>query len=154
MKNLLLLSSMIILLFGCSSNTKTEYSEVLHEKAVVVTLIFSPSEHRTNITNTAFGNDDDDILGTDWNGNMGLKISKNYQLTSTTIPEKYGVVFQCQHGTFTVEGSQQKHNVLYKKLQGNVKDTVDILYKEEYLVTYDENDKTKVLTGNWLIWTS
>jgi hypothetical protein len=145
MKKLLLLSTAILFLVGCS-NTKTEYSEVLHEKAVIVTLIYSPSEHRTELTNTAFNTNDDDIIGTDWNGDLGIKVSKNYQLTSTTIPEKYGVVFQCQHGTFTVEGSEQKHKILYNKLKKNVGDTTNVIYKEEYLVTYDDKDEKKVVS--------
>lgn len=142
MKKLFLLFA-VALVIGCS-NVKTEYSEVLHERAVVVTMIYSPSEHRTEITHTAFGNGSG-FIGTDWDGNAGIKISDDYQLTSTTIPEKYGVVFQCQHGTFTVDGSDQKHRVLYQKLLKNVRDTVDVLYKEGYYVTYDDKDEKKVV---------
>ena len=140
MKKIILLIFPLILLSGCI-HTETEHSGVLHEQATIVTLIYSPSEHKTELTNTAYSTNNDDLIGTDWDGNTGIKISDNYQITSTTIPEKYGVVFQCQHGTFTVEGSEQKHKVLYDKLRSNIKDTVDVLYKEKYLVTYDDKDK-------------
>lgn len=141
MKKLLMFLPILFFVFSGCIHTETEYSDVLHEKAVIVTLIYSPSEHKTELTNTAFSTNGDNMVGTDWNGNTGLRISKNYQLTSTTIPEKYGVVFQCQHGTFTVEGSDQKDRILHDKLHGNIKDTVEILYKEQYLVTYDDKDK-------------
>jgi hypothetical protein len=149
MKKLFLFSIVTALIAGCS-NAKTEYSDVLHEKAVIVTLIYSPSEHRTEITETVMDDFNSPLHGTDWNGNKGIKLGEidgsQIQLTSTTIPEKYGVVLQCQHGTFTVEGSKPKHKILYQKLQRNVGDTVDVLYKEAYSVTYDKNDKSKVLS--------
>ena len=109
----------------------------------MVTLIHSPSEHHTNLTQTAY--DNGSLMGTDYNGNTGMKIGKNLQVTTTTIPEKYGVAFQCEHGTFTVEGSETKHRVLYDKLYREVGDTVTILYKEEYLLTYETKNKERVL---------
>ncbi len=132
----------IAALFASCQDIRTESSDTMYEKATIVTLIYSPSEHKTEITQTAFGSKGMGI-GTDWNGNTGIKISKNYQITSTTIPEKYGVVFQCQHGTFTVEGSDQKYKVLSQKLSKEVGDTVNILYKEQYLVTYEKDKDGK-----------
>lgn len=156
MKKIILSLAIVATLTNCT-DVRTETSELKHETAVVVTMIYSPSEHKTEITRTAYNDinansllDEDDNLGlspimntgTDYNGNQGIKISKNHQITSTTIPEKYGVVFQCQHGTFTIEGSEQKHRVLYHKLYNSTRDTVDILYKEQYFVTYEEDKKT------------
>lgn len=138
----LILALPLIALFSCT-DVRTESSELLHEKAVIVTMIYSPSEHKTEITKTASKSFNSDMTGTDWNGNEGVRISKNHQITTTVIPEKYGVVFQCQHGTFTIEGSEQKHQVLYHKLYNSIRDTVDILYKEQYLVTYEEDKATK-----------
>jgi hypothetical protein len=153
MKKISLLLLSLTFLIGCI-RTETEYSDVLHERAVVVTLIYSPSEHKTELTNTAYSIGNNDMIGTDYSGNTGIRIGKNCQITSTTIPEKYGVVFQCQHGTFTVEGSDQKYKVLHDKLNGSVRDTVDILYKEMYSVTYEDKNKdgkdeitSKVLQG-------
>lgn len=138
-KNLLFI--LPILFIGCQ-DVRIESSETLREKAVIVTLIHSPSEHHTNITPTAFKTG---VLGTDFNGNTGLHIGSGMQITSTTIPEKFGVAFQCQHGTFTIEGNDSKHRVLYNKLIRNVGDTVNILYKEEYRVVYEEDEYGKKL---------
>ena len=132
----------IALLSSCS-DTEIQTSGILKEKAVVVTLIHSPSEHHTNVTQTAF--DQGGLMGTDYNGNSGVKIGKDLQITTTTIPEKFGVAFQCEHGTFTVEGSETKHKVLYDKFYREVGDTVTILYKEEYLLTYETKNKERVL---------
>lgn len=143
MKKLLSILVLVTILSSCT-DIRTEYSEIIHEKAIVVTLIYSPSEHHTELTHTAFPTmgDDEGMIGTDYNGNTGFRVNKNLQITSTTIPEKYGVVFQCQHGTFTIEGSEQKHEILYSKLLNNTRDTVEVLYKEQYTVTYEENKQT------------
>lgn len=134
----------IVLLSSCE-DTEIETSGILKEKAVVVTLIHSPSEHHTNLTTTAYDHGEDSFTGTDYNGNTGFKVSKNLQVTTTTIPEKFGVAFQCEHGTFTVEGSETKHKMLYDKLYREVGDTVTILYKEQYLLTYETKDKVRTL---------
>jgi hypothetical protein len=142
--------ALFVILFttGCS-NTKRETSDVMHERAVIVTLIYSPSEHHTHLGTTMMDDFNNPLGGTDYNGDHGIKIGKIHgetvQISESNVPERYGVVFQCQHGTFTVEGSDTKHRVLYNKLYNNVHDTVDVLYKEIYLVTYDKDDKTKVV---------
>lgn len=145
MKKIAILLTLSVVLFASCSNQKKEYSDVLHEKAIVVTLIYTPSEHKTELTKTMMDDFNNPLQGTDLNGNKGVKIGtingETVQITSSTIPEKYGVVFQCQHGTFTIEGSEQKHKILYQKLYNNIRDTVDVLYKEEYLVTYDDVNK-------------
>jgi hypothetical protein len=137
MKKIITLVS-IIALFSSCEDVREESSNVMNERAVVVTTLYSPSEHHTDITPTAF--DHGILVGTDYNGNQGIRLSKNLQITSTTIPEKYGVVFQCQHGTFTIEGSDQKYRILSQKLIRSVGDTVNILYKEQYSVTYEKKD--------------
>lgn len=146
-KILTLIALSFIFLVSCN-NTKTEYSPVLHEKCVIISLIYSPSEHHTQLTNTMMDDFNSPLTGVDINGNKGVKIGKmngrSVQITSTTIPERYGVVFQCQHGTFIVEGEKEKHKILYQKLYNNVHDTVDVLYKEVYTVTYDDKNKDGV----------
>jgi hypothetical protein len=132
----------IALLSSCA-DTEIQETPILKEKAVVVTLIHSPSEHKTELTQTAY--DHSSMMGTDYEGNTGFKVSKNLQVTTTTIPEKFGVAFQCEHGTFTVEGSETKHKVLYDKLYREVGDTVTVLYKEQYLLTYETKNKERVL---------
>lgn len=135
MKKLFLLLT-ILAFIGCKE-TKIEISEVLTEKATVIALMYSPSEHHTDIEYTA---SDIGGVGMDYDGNLGLKVGNNMQITSTTIPEKYGVAFQCTHGTFTVDGSEPKYQILYEKLLGSTGDTVNILYQEQYLVTYKERE--------------
>lgn len=167
MKKSLLILAIVSLFISCQ-DIRTETSELLHEKAVIVTSIYSPSEHKVEIKRTAYDNsnvlnnlsdeDDDDLLlnsgiiktGVDYDGNEGIKVGKNHQITSTTIPEKYGVVFQCKHSTFSIEGSEQKHRILYNKLMRNINDTVDVIYKEVYTVTYEEKDGKKVETSRVL----
>jgi len=148
MKKILLFLSLTLSLtsfFGCD-DVRTETSNILKERAIVVTLIHSPSEHNTELTSTMYHNDNS-IIGTDWNANSGIKLGRGVQLTSTTIPEKFGVAFQCQHGTFTVEGSETKHRVLYDKLSPMIGDTVSVMYKEIYTVTYQKvNSKDSVIS--------
>lgn len=141
MKNKIFLFGTALALMSCD-NVKTEYSNQLQEKAVIVTLIYSPSEHKTEITQTAYDGLGTGFVqtGTDFNGNTGVKINSTHQITSTTIPERFGVVFQCQHGTFTIEGTEQKYKVLYNKLLREQGDTVNILYKEEYAVKYGKKE--------------
>lgn len=142
MKKLLFILASAALLASCT-DTEIQTSDVLKEKATVVTLIHSPSEHHTDLTQTAYKTG---VMGTDYNGNQGIHIGNGVQITTTTIPEKFGVAFQCEHGTFTVEGSETKHKVLYDKLYKSVGDTVTILYKEEYLLTYEtKNDKRELV---------
>ena len=102
MKQLFLVLSSILLV-SCA-DTERLTTDILKEKAIVVTLIHSPSEHNTELTQTAFHNGD--LMGTDMNGNQGIKVGKNLQLTTTTIPEKFGVAFQCEHGTFNLSNAE------------------------------------------------
>jgi hypothetical protein len=146
MKNLFLILATIAFV-GCK-DTEMLTTDILKEKAVVVTLIHSPSEHNTELTQTAIHNGD--MMGTDMNGNQGIKVGNNMQLTTTEIPERFGVAFQCQHGTFTIEGSETKHRVLYNKLSREVGDTVTILYKEIYMLTYETKDKERKLISKVL----
>jgi hypothetical protein len=134
-KSKFLIIASLFALVSCA-DTETETTPVLTEKAVVVTLLFSPSEHNTEVTRTMY--DHGGYTGTDYNGNSGVKIGKDYQVTTTTVPERFGVAFQCEHGTFTVEGEETKHRVLYNKLAASVGDTVTILYQEHYLRTYEK----------------
>lgn len=139
MRKLTLFTGLILLItmIGCN-NTKREYSEVLHEDAIVVALIYSPSEHKISLEDNTY--DYDNRTVTQSGDKTKIRISDGVSVTSSTIPERFGVAFQCQHGTFTIEGTEQKHKVLYNKLINNLHDTVDVLYKQEYLVTYDDKN--------------
>ena len=91
-------------------------------------------------------------ISMDYNGDIGIGIGSGLQISSNEVPEKYGVVFKCQHGTFTSQGSDERHKELYNKLQNN--QGVDVTYKEIYRTTYDDIDGDgkndlveRVLTG-------
>jgi hypothetical protein len=130
-----LVLGLILSLTSCA-DTEIETTPILREKAVVVTTLYTPSEHRTEIRRTMV--DHGGFTGTDYNGNTGVKLGRNHQLTTTTIPERFGVAFQCEHGTFTVEGKETKHRVLHDKLIASIGDTVTILYQEHYIRTYEK----------------
>jgi len=130
-----LVLGLVLSLTSCA-DTEIETTPILREKAVVVTTLFTPSEHRTEIRRTM--HDHGGFTGTDYNGNTGIKVGKDHQLTTTTIPERFGVAFQCEHGTFTVEGEETKHRVLHDKLIASIGDTVTILYQEHYTRTYEK----------------
>ena len=101
--------------------TETQYSEVLHENATVDETIFSPSQHGTSVGPVM-----------SMNGNIHMAV------TSTHVPEVYGIVFHCQHGKFIVKGTDQFHKTLWSRLQRG--DSVTVDYKEIYEV--DKEAKT------------
>jgi len=148
MKKLLGILTIGLLFVGCA-DTEIERTGVLREKAVVVALIHSPSEHHTELTRTAYDHGTG-ITATDYNGNTGYKLNEHLQVTTTEITEKFGIAFQCQHGTFTVEGDQTKHMVLYNKLSQSVGDTVTVLYKEFYELTYEKVNGKRTLVNRSL----
>ncbi|HLD55008.1 MAG TPA: hypothetical protein VJB35_01985 [Candidatus Nanoarchaeia archaeon] len=136
-------------LTGCKE-IKTEVSNVLHEDAIVITKIYTPSRHDTDIELKAMNlMEEEEGFGSvsmDYDGDFGIGIGNGLQISSSEVPEKYGVVFKCQHGTFTSQGSDERHKELYRKLQDN--QGVDVTYKEIYRTTYDKNDLVeRVLTG-------
>src|SRR3989339_741911 len=142
-------------LTGCKE-IKTEVSNVLHEDAIVITKIYTPSRHDTDIELKAMNlMEEEEGVGSvsmDYDGDFGIGIGNGLQISSSEVPEKYGVVFKCQHGTFTSQGSDERHKELYRKLQDN--QGVDVTYKEIYRTTYDDIDGDgkndlveRVLTG-------
>ena len=140
-------------LTGCKE-VKTESSNVLHEDAIVITKIYTPSRHDTDIELKAMNlvGEGAGSISMDYDGDLGIGIEDGLQISFSEVPEKYGVVFKCQHGTFTSQGSDERHKELYRKLQNNQE--VDVTYKEIYRTTYDDIDGDgkrdlveKVLTG-------
>ncbi|HIG94074.1 MAG: hypothetical protein QT05_C0030G0012 [archaeon GW2011_AR13] len=140
-------------LTGCKE-VKKEISNVLHEDAIVITKIYTPSRHDTDIELKAMNlvGEGAGSISMDYDGDLGIGIEDGLQISFSEVPEKYGVVFKCQHGTFTSQGSDERHKELYRKLQNNQE--VDVTYKEIYRTTYDDIDGDgkrdlveKVLTG-------
>jgi len=118
--------------------THIEYSNVLQEDAEVVDVVYSPSRHGSG-AGPSFGMD------MDGNPTMGLAV------TSVSIPEKYAVVFKCQHGKFIVEGTDNEHKDLWERMvEGQ---DVDVTYKEIYEATYKDlnNDGKRDLVERKLV---
>lgn len=105
---------------GCQ-RIVTEYSEKKTEPAVVEDVIFTPSLHGSGVGPTFTGE-----------GDVGITF------TSVNIPEKYAVVFRCQHGKFVIQGTGEKYKKLWEHLVRNQEVTVH--YKEIYRVTYDGDE--------------
>jgi hypothetical protein len=139
----LMLSFAMFYIPGCDE-VKTEQSEVLHEEAEVANLIFTPSRHDIHIEekssfDTGIGVSDKASIGaTDIYGRKGVAVGDKV-ISSTDVPERYGVLFRCQHGTFVSEGPDVRHKTMWQTLKQGQK--VDVLYKEIYRCTYSDQDK-------------
>ena len=133
-----LVSVSLLFVNGCK-DIKTEKSDVMHEEGKVIVATHSPSRHDINIGKKMMDNPLD-LGATDYSGRSGIAVG-NVVISHTEVPEKFGVVFQCQHGEFTIEGSKPKHKALYNKLIGWQGKKVDITYMEMYRVTYEDKDE-------------
>jgi hypothetical protein len=128
----------LLAIAGCKEVVREE-SQILHEDAMVVERIYSPSRHNTSVGLTAVKVGGG--FGMDYRGNMGCRIGNGLQISSSTVPEKYGVMFKCQHGSFTSQGSDVRHKNLYQRLKTG--ELVDVTYKEIYRTTYEDVKGTK-----------
>ena len=118
-------------LMGCDRTRDYEErttSATLHEDARVVQTIYAPSRHGTG---------SDVSPGITTSGD----ISFTFVDVKVDLPEKYAVVFQCQHGKFIVEGTDKKYKNLQEKLNEN--DIVDVTYTEQYVDTIRHQKDTK-----------
>jgi len=97
-----------------------ETSDLLKEDAKVVCLIHTPSHHHSDI-------------------NVGINMDGGLTFTpiSINIPEKFGVVFECQHGKFTVYREE-----LFDKL--TLMQEVTISYKEIWRKQWTDNKVTEI----------
>lgn len=103
-----------IALAGCDARDgfpTTEYSPTLHENGKVINLTFLPS-----------GNGHASTVGISMSGNLVVGGG------SVHVPARYGIVFECEHGSFAIEGKEAE--AVWNKLR--VGDAVDIQYREEY----------------------
>jgi hypothetical protein len=125
----LILAAGLVGLVGCEGDIteKEEYSRVLHEDAKVEDVVFTPSRHGDG---SGFG------IGPtiDFDGNLGIAFSSSS--VDVNIPEKYAVVFECQHGKFIVQGTGAKHKELWSRLHEG--ELVDVSYREVYKRQYIE----------------
>ncbi len=122
----------ILAVAGCKS-VKTEYSAELHEDATIVNTAFTPSRHDVGIGIKAY---DVGGISYDYSGNPGIGLGKSgMQISSSTVPEKYAVLFQCQHGRFIIERKE-----IYDRFNGLEGRSVDVAYREVYQVTHEKQD--------------
>ena len=105
---------------GCE-RTKTENSEGLTEPATLIDLVYMPSRHGSGVGPT---------FGMTSGGDASIGIA----ITSVDIPERYAVVFRCQHGKFIIQSAKAKE--LWQRLKLNQEVTVS--YKEVYRTVYDD----------------
>lgn len=88
----------VIFLAGCQE-VRREYSDTLHEDAMIVETVYTPSRHDSKVGLTAFNAG---LTGVDYSGNFGIRLGGGLQISSVTVPEKFAVVFKCQHGQFII----------------------------------------------------
>lgn len=120
-------------LMGCDPREyRTETSALLHEEALVTKRVKTPAKHDIDIVPTI-----------DFEGNIGIGIDVD------DIPEKYAVIFKCQHGEFIIQGSENRYQSLYDRL--NEGDEVDVLYREVYKAVYDRSKAEKELIEKRLV---
>ena len=112
---------LLVFIFGCDFPERVS-SEMLTEDGTVVDTI-----HLAHHSDVNFG------PTINMNGDLGMA------MTSTSIPEQWGVVFRCQHGKFAIQGSRDKYKELWNRLDNG--DKVIIKYKEVYNVWKESGKK-------------
>jgi hypothetical protein len=145
-KNLKVLFLLLVLSFAfvaCGPYNKTvkEFSAILEEDATVVDLVYTPSRHGS-------GSGIGPTFDTD--GNLGIAFTN----ITVDIPEKYAIVFKCQHGKFIIECNTPERRKLWNDLDEGQK--VKVKYREAWLVTYrvEKKEKTpiaKALKDYWFL---
>ena len=137
-----LVCGVTLLLAGCQE-VEQEYSETLHEDAAIVEAVYTPSRHDSQVGLTAIKTGP---MGIDYGGNFGLRLGGGLQISRVTVPEKFAVVFKCQHGQFII--SQKE---VYEKFKDHKGKTVDVAYREVYRTTYDTKDGEKQVVDRALV---
>ncbi|MBI1957504.1 MAG: hypothetical protein HYS44_03570 [Candidatus Niyogibacteria bacterium] len=128
---------LVFSLVACK-RTREEYSPVMHESGTVLQAVYTPSTHRTELGVTAF---ETGPLGMDYSGNPGISLGNGMQISQVTVPEKFAIVFRCEHGEFIITRKD-----VYEQLKNFQGRAVDIEYREVYRVVYEEQDgKEQVL---------
>lgn len=133
MRNIIVTLVCLVTLFlvGCQE-VKQEFSGNLIEDAVIVEAVYTPSSHDRKLGLTAFKLGP---LGVDFSGNSGLRIGGGLQVSGVTVPEKFAVVFKCQHGKFIITQKE-----VYEKFKDHEGEKVEVLYREIYRTTYEKKD--------------
>ena len=104
-----------VFLTGCDLPV-TEYSKMLTESGEVYDVAYVPRGHGS-----------DTAIGFNTGKGGGMTVTP----VSVTIPERYAVVFKCEHGKFVITGDKAK--ALYYRLERGQR--VSIYYRIIYKVT-------------------
>jgi len=137
-----LLVAIVFVTTGCTE-VKTEFSPTIHEDAVIVSAVHTPARHDVGLGMTAM---DTGVGHMDFNGNMGVPIGGGMQISSVETPEKFAVVFRCQHGEFIIQRRE-----IYDRFHNLIGSTADVTYREEYRVTYEKREGVKEVTDRVLV---
>ncbi len=112
---------------GCKYHEeKRELSDILHEEARVVDVVYTPPRHGSG---SGIG------PTIDFSGNIGISITD----VDVEIPPAYAVVFECQHGKFISQGTDETHKKLWDKLKEGQR--VEVTYRELFDSVYEDPDK-------------
>jgi hypothetical protein len=127
----------IAALAGCDRQiVRQTFSEEMREPAKVIQPVYTPERHGSGSSSgTTF----------DMDGNIGVHFSDVDVHTKAV----YGVVFECQHGNFVSQGTDERHEDLWKRMrQGS---NVTITYREVYSDTIQVTDGKETLLGRGLV---
>lgn len=105
------LTALFAILCLCGCGTPDEFSETMTEAGEVYDVAFIPAGHGH-----------DTAIGFNTGKDGGMTITP----IDVNIPERYAIVFKCQHGKFVIDGKKAKG--LYQKLDRG--DKVTISYRE------------------------
>jgi len=104
MRRCLLSVACLVLLAACEREV-TQYTHPKAESAIVVELAFVPAGHGSGV---------------------GITTGGQLAVSAVDIPARYAIVFQCEHGTFAIQGAQ--HVPLWKRLHKGQR--VAVQYRE------------------------
>jgi len=135
-KNLRWVLALVVLFLAFSAcgpweDTVKENSEILEEDAVVVDLVYTPSRHG-----------DGSGVGLTTGGDLA------FVSTSVDIPEKFAIVFKCQHGKFIIDCNTPERKKLWIDLDEGQK--VKVKYREVWKVKYEIYKKQKKMLSRTL----
>lgn len=130
MRAIVLLS--VLLMNGCDKAPRTEYSPMLTEPGEIYDTAYVPAGHGH-----------DTAIGYNLGEGGGLTITP----VDVEIPERYAVIFKCQHGKFVIDGHKAKR--LYERFDRG--DKVTIQYREIIrVVTRDGVESRSVVDLDFL----
>jgi|GEM_PF-2567255 len=131
------------IMVGCyGPQTVEERSPVLHENGRVTQLTYVPATRSSRISPTLDSNLNVGIGFTAIGGSglsPAIDSSSNVGVgSSSENGAVYGVTFESPKGRFVSQGTDQRHQDLWKRMKKDV--PVEVTYQEVYSVTYQDTD--------------